>query len=90
MIYDRKSGMIFYEHYIIYHRIFMTFRKNKFYLSRKKTKFFIDMINEEMNVFECHIQNDEISIMKSKMNIFITLQSSTSFQELDKDLRMYN
>jgi hypothetical protein len=84
-IYDRKPGMSPYEHYIICRRILTKFRKNKFYLSRKKTKFFVDMVNEEMDVLGCHVQN-EISIAKPKVDTFITLRSPTSFQELGKDL----
>lgn len=70
------------------HGILTKFRK--FYLSRKKTEFFVDMINEGMDVLGRQVQNDEISIAKPRVGAFITLRSPTSFQELGKDLGMYN
>lgn len=89
-IYDDKPGRSPYEHYLVYHRILMTLRNNKFYLSRKKTRFFVDMVNEGMDVLGRHVQNGEISIAKPKVEAFIALRSPTSFQELGKDLGMYN
>jgi Reverse transcriptase (RNA-dependent DNA polymerase). len=49
-IYDDRPGRSPYEHYVVCRRILLTLRKNKFYLSRKKTKFFVDMVNEGMDV----------------------------------------
>ena len=49
-IYDEKPGMSLYNHYLPCHRMLSTLRKNQFYLSRKKTHFFVDMINEGIDV----------------------------------------
>src|SRR5437667_5710923 len=48
------------------------------------------MVNEGMEVLGRHVQNGEIAIAKPKVDAFITLRSPTSFQELGKDLGMYN
>ena len=86
MIYDEKPGMSPYEHYLACRRILQTLRNNKFYLSRKKTHFFIDMVNNGVDVLGRHIQNGEISIAKAKVDAFTSLRTPTSFQELGKDL----
>src|SRR5438552_4919686 len=77
-IYDERRGMSPYSHYLICHRILSTLWKNKFYLHRKKTKFFIDMENEGVNVLGRHVQNGEISIAKAKVDAFLALRSPTS------------
>ena len=48
------------------------------------------MINEKMKVLKRYVQNDEISIVKSKIDAFIVFHSSTIFQELKKDFDIYN
>ncbi len=88
-IYDEKPGMSLYDHYLACHRILSTLRKNQFYLSRKKTHFFVDMINEGIDVLGRHVQNGEISIAKVKVDAFLALGSPSSFQELGKDLGMF-
>src|SRR5579871_5419934 len=64
-------------------------RNNKFYLSHRKTHFFVDMAKDGMEVLERHIQNGEISVAKTKVDAFTSLQTPTSFQELGKDLGMF-
>ena len=49
-IYDEKPGMSLYDHYLACHRILSTLCENEFYLARKKTHFFVDMINEGIDV----------------------------------------
>ena len=89
-IYDERWGMLPYSHYLVCHRILSTLRKNKFYLHRKKTKFFIGMENEGVNVLGRHVQNGEISIAKAKVDAFLALRSPTSTQELGRDLGTFN
>jgi hypothetical protein len=79
-----------YDHYLVCREILLTTRQNKFYLSRKKTKFFVDMENEGMDLLGQHIQNGEISIAKTKVEAFTMLRSPTSFQEVGKDTGAYN
>ena len=43
-----------------------------------------------MKVLEKHVQNGEIAIAKSKINDFVALRSSSSFQKLKKNLEMFN
>src|SRR5215475_1180353 len=88
-IYDERPGMSLYDHYLTCRRILSTLRKNEFYLSRKKTHFFVDMVNKGMDVLGRHVQNGEISIAKVKVDAFLALGIPTSFQELGKDLGMY-
>ena len=66
-----------------------TLRKNEFYLSRKKTHFFIDMANEGIDVLGWYVQNGEISIAKAKVDAFLALGSPCSFHKLGKDLSMF-
>jgi hypothetical protein len=75
-----------YQHFRICRDILLTLRAAKFYLSRKKTQFFVDMVNEGMDVLGRHIQNGGISVAKAKIDAFVALRSPTSFQELGKDL----
>ena len=89
-IYDQKPDMSPYSHYQAVRRILLTLRKYKFYLNRKKTKFFVDMENEGVDILGRHIQNGEISIAKPKVDAFLALGSPTSAQELGKDLGTYN
>lgn len=89
-IYDEKPGLSAYSHYQACRRILLTLRKYKFYLNRKKTKFFIDMENDGIDILGRHIQNGEISIAKPKVDAFLALQSPTSPQELGKDLGTFN
>ena len=89
-IYDEKPGMSAYSHFLACRCILLTLRKNKFYLNRKKTKFFIDMEKDGVDVLGRHIQNGEISIAKPKVDAFLALQSPTSHQELGKDLGTFN
>ena len=49
-IYDEKPNMSLYDHYLTCRRILSILRKNQFYLSCKKTYFFVDMINEGVDV----------------------------------------
>jgi len=72
-IYDAEPGRTPYEHYETCRRVLLTLRKNKFYLSRRKTRFFVDMVNEGMDVLGRHIQNGEISIAKAKVDAFTSL-----------------
>ena len=88
-IYDERSGMSLYEHYLACRRVLSTLRDQRFYLSRRKTHFFVDMINEGIDVLGRHVQNGEISIAKAKVDAFLALRSPTSFQELRKDLGMF-
>src|SRR5437773_9380787 len=88
-IYDMEPAMSPYEHYLTCRRILNTLKNNKFYLSRKKTHFFVDMVNDGMEVLGRHIQNGEISIAKAKVDAFTSLRTPTSFQELGKDLGMF-
>ena len=81
--------MFLYEHYLTCHRILSILRKHQFYLTRKKIYFFIDMINEDIDILGKHVQNGEISIAKTKIDAFLVLRSSSSFQELGKDLGMF-
>ena len=90
MIYDERPRMSLYEHYMTCRRILSTLWKNKFYLSQKKTHFFVDMENEGMDVLGWHVQNGQISIAKAKVDTFLALRSLTSFQELRKDLGAFN
>jgi RNase H-like domain found in reverse transcriptase/Integrase zinc binding domain/Chromo (CHRromatin Organisation MOdifier) domain len=85
-IYDERPGMSLYDHYVVCREVLLLLRKHEFYLSRKKTHFFVDMVNEGMDVLGRHVQNGEISIAKAKVDAFLALQSPTSFQELGKDL----
>jgi hypothetical protein len=85
-IFDEESGMSPYQHYRVCQDILLTLRTAKFYLSHKKTRFFVDMVNEGMDVLGRHIQNGGISVAKPKIDAFIALRSPTSFQELGKDL----
>ncbi len=48
------------------------------------------MVNEGMDVLGRHVQNGEISIAKPKVEAFTTLRSPISFQDLGKDLGMFN
>src|SRR5437762_6949553 len=88
-IYDENPGMSKYDHYLVCRRILLTLRKNEFYLSHKKTHFFVDMINEGIDILGRHVQNGEISIAKPKVDAFVALGSPHSFQELGKDLGMF-
>ena len=88
-IYDAEPGMSPYGHYLVCRRIVRTLKDNKFYLSCKKTHFFVDMVNDGMEVLGQHIQNGEISIAKAKVDAFTSLRTPTSFQELGKDLGMF-
>jgi RNase H-like domain found in reverse transcriptase len=89
-IFDEKPGMSPYQHYWTVRRIFTTLRDNHFYLSRKKTKLFVDMVNDGMDTLNRHVQNGVISVAKAKVDAFLALRSPNSFQELGKDLGMYN
>ena len=55
-------------------------KRNKFYLSCKKTHFFVDMVNDGMDVLGRHIRNSEISIAKAKVNAFTSLQTPRLFK----------
>jgi hypothetical protein len=72
-IYDEKLGMSLYDHYLACRRILQTLKNKKFYLSRKKMHFYIDMDNEGIDVLGRHIQNSEISIAKAKVDAFTSL-----------------
>src|SRR5579871_3642567 len=89
-IYDERPGMSLYDHYLVCRRVLNTLRKNKLYLSRKKTHFFVDMVNDGMDVLGRHVQNGQISIAKDKVDAFLALRYPTSFQELGKDLGVFN
>src|SRR5437762_7511345 len=78
--------MSLYDHYLTCCRILSTLRKHQFYLARKKTHFFVDIINEGIDVSGRHVQNGEISSAKAKVDAFLALGSPSSFQELGKDL----
>ena len=88
-IYDEKPNMSPYDHYSTCRRILSIFRKHEFYLSHKKTHFFVDMVNEGIDILGKHVQNGEISIVKPKVDAFVALGSPHSFQELGKDLGMF-
>jgi RNase H-like domain found in reverse transcriptase/Integrase zinc binding domain/Retrotransposon gag protein/Retroviral aspartyl protease/Reverse transcriptase (RNA-dependent DNA polymerase)/Chromo (CHRromatin Organisation MOdifier) domain/Zinc knuckle len=89
-IYDERPNMSLYEHYSTVRKILLTLRKHKFFLARKKTHFFIDMKNEGIDVLGRHVQDGKISISKAKVDAFVSLRSPTSFQELGKDIGMFN
>ena len=89
-IYDEKLGMSAYSHYQACRRILLTLRKYWFYLNRRKTRFFVDMENEGVDLLGRHIQNGEISIAKPKVDAFLALGAPTSTQELGKDLGTFN
>lgn len=90
IVYDEHPSMSLYDHYIVCRRILSILCKNKFYLLQKKTHFFVDMTNDRMDLLGRHVQNGQISIAKGKVDTFLTLWSPTSFQELGKDLGVFN
>jgi hypothetical protein len=49
-------------------------------------RFFVDMVDERMDVLGRHIQNGGISVAKSKIDTFVALRSPTPFQELGRNL----
>ena len=77
----KTLGMSPDQYFCVYQDILLTLRAAKFYLSRRKTQFFVDMVNEGMDVLGRHIQNGGISVAKAKIDAFVALRSPTSFQE---------
>ena len=72
-IFDEEPEMSPYHHYQSCRRILLILRANKFYLSRKKTVFFVDMENKGMDLLGRHIQKGGISIAKNKVDGFVAL-----------------
>jgi hypothetical protein len=89
-IFDEKPNISLYSCYLACRRILLTLRKSEFYLSRAKTKFFVDMENEGLVVLGCHIQNGVIGIQKVKVSAFLTYNRPSSFQELGKFIGVWN
>jgi hypothetical protein len=48
-------------------------KTRSFISSHRKMHFFIDMINDSIDVLRRHIQNGEISIVKTKVDAFTSL-----------------
>ena len=70
-----------------YRQLLFKFRANEFYLSRKKTKFFVDMENGEVDILSGHVQNGKISVAKSNVDASVALHSPTCTQVLGKGFR---
>src|SRR5205814_8397065 len=88
-IFDEEPGMSLFHYYQTCWRRVTILRANKFYLSRKKTVFFVDMENEGMDLLGRHIQKGGISIAKNKVDGFVALPSPTNFAELNKTIGMF-
>src|SRR5437764_1023802 len=70
-IFDKELGMSLFHYYQTCWRILASLRAKKFYLSHKKTVFFVDMDNEGMDLLGRHIQKGGISIAKNKVDGFV-------------------
>src|SRR5437667_9160845 len=65
-IYDEHPEMSSYEHYLACRRILNTLRDNKFYLSRKKTHFLVDIVNEGMDVLDGMFRMDRFRLPRQR------------------------
>ena len=67
-----------YEYFLALCKIFDILRAQRLFINRKKTKFYISY-DESLNILNIDIQNNEIILEISKIEVFNTLSSSQSF-----------